>query len=746
MRLPVSLLLIPVLLPAAAAAAAPWKIIGPGGGGAQFLPTISPHNPKTVLVRCDMSGAYITHDAGESWRNFNLRGGVGFFVFDPVDPATIYANALGLFRSNDSGRTWRLIYPDPSSIERIIMPDDHAGERIVLQSGPALRVTALGIHPKNSKVLYASMGEGRGSAAALHVSTDYGKTWKKLTDLPDGARKIYVDSKGNPWVIGARSVGQFRGGEFHAGPAAPVSAFTDVSAGFAGDRLVVYAVAKEGIFVSEDSGATWRQSTLEPGQSPRIPAIATSLHHPSMAYVSYGYRGKYFGVAKTTDTGRTWELVRKTDYKEGAPNVTGGWIPQRLGPGWGGTPINLGVGPNNPEICFSTDLGATYRTLDGGKTWQAVYSKQAPNGKWVSTGLDVTTTYGVHWDPFDRNRMFISYTDIGAFVSEDGGKTWDSATREGMPRRWVNTTYWMEFDPKVKGRVWAVASGVHDLPRPKMWRGRSTSTYNGGVVISEDGGRTWRVADENLPPSAATHIVLDPASPVDARVLYMTAYGRGVYKTTDGGKNWTLKNNGIVQKDPMAWRLERASDGTLYLVVARRTEDGSIGNDGDGALYRSRDGAETWEPVPLPEGVNGPNGLAVDPADTRRLYLAAWGRRTPDGAEGGGIFLSTDGGASWKHVLSRDQHIYDVTIDPRNRTLYACGFESSAWRSRDRGATWERIRGYNFKWGHRVVPDPFNSKMIYVTTFGGSVWYGPADGDPSAAEDIVTPEVAHHRK
>jgi hypothetical protein len=85
--------------------------------------------------------------------------------------------------------------------------------------------------------------------------------------------------------------------------------------------------------------------------------------------------------------------------------------------------------------------------------------------------------------------------------------------------------------------------------------------------------------------------------------------------------------------------------------------------------------------------------------------------------------------------------------DPRDpKVLYGCGFENSAWRSRDRGATWERIRGYNFKWGHRVVPDPRDARMIYVTTFGGSVWHGPADGDPRAVEDIVTPVAAHGRK
>jgi hypothetical protein len=138
--------------------------------------------------------------------------------------------------------------------------------------------------------------------------------------------------------------------------------------------------------------------------------------------------------------------------------------------------------------------------------------------------------------------------------------------------------------------------------------------------------------------------------------------------------------------------------------------------------------------------VNGPNGLAVDAKDPRRLYLAAWGRHEPDGAKDGGIFISDDAGATWRNVFAKDQHVYDVTLDPRDpKVAYACGFESSAWRSPDRGKTWRRIKGYNFKWGHRVIPDPYNASMIYITTFGGSLWYGPAAGDPKAPQDIATP-------
>ena len=289
----------------------------------------------------------------------------------------------------------------------------------------------------------------------------------------------------------------------------------------------------------------------------------------------------------------------------------------------------------------------------------------------------------------------------------------------------------MEFDPKVKGRVWAAMSGTHDLPREKMWRRLSPDSYTGGVVESNDGGRTWRAANAGMGETAATHILLDPASPPEARVLYVAGFGRGVFQSTDGGTHWAPRNNGIAGPQPFAWRLARDSQGALYVVVARRSDAVP------GALYRSTDGAAHWTPVALPPGVTGPNGLAIDPGDPRRLYLAAWSRVTPEGAKDGGIYFSPDAGASWSHVLAEDQHIYDVTIDARDpRLLYATGFESSAWRSTDRGATWERLRGFNFKWGHRVIPDPHEPGKVYVTTFGGSVWHGPAAGDPRSPEDL----------
>jgi len=708
-----------------------FRVIGPGGGGAMFNPTISPHDPNTILISCDMSGSYITHDGGRSWRMFNLRGVVNFFVFDPIDPKTMYAHATGLWRSTDAGEHWNLVYPSPSAVKGIKMNSDHSDELILADPDPLNTISAMAVDPSNSQILYVAARTKE--SPALFVSRDYGKSWQKQASLPDVPRRLWVDQRSAPggrtlFLASARAVAIVSADKVRTLPLP--ATVTDISLGFdSGEQSTIYATSEQGIFVSKDGGANWKTSNL-PGEGSKVPAIATSLFHPETAYVSYDHLmldGKsWMGVAKTTNSGADWQLVWK-ESDTAARNVKDNWITERFGPIWGENPLALTVDQHDPNLAYATDLGRTMRTNDGGATWVGQYSRKVDDAGWTSRGLDVTTSYGIHFDPFDLKRQFITYTDIGLFRSEDGGESWTSSTT-GVPSEWMNTTYWIVFDPKVRGRMWSVNSYTHDLPRPKMWRHTSVLTYKGGVCRSDDGGKRWTKSNAGMDETGATHILLDPASPVDARVLYVTGFGRGVYKSSDGGRSWTLKNNGITQQQPFAWRLARSSNGTLYVVIARRSEDGSIGNLGDGALYRSTDRAEHWQPVSLPEGTNGPNGLAVDPQSSDRLYLASWARATGTHGDGGGIFLSEDGGKSWKQVLEKDRHIYDITVDAKDpNVLYAAGFESSAWRSVDRGLHWTRIPGFNFKWGHRVIPDPLHHDEVYITTFGGSVWHGAID-------------------
>jgi photosystem II stability/assembly factor-like uncharacterized protein len=756
-----------------------WSVIGAGGGGAMFTPAISPLNSQLAFVSCDMTGSYITENGGDDWRMFNLRGVVDFYAFDSKDPNTVYANSSALFRSEDAGRTWNVIYPPPSEIAGIVSKGDHAMEVLVTNDSTNRRVMAISVDPADTKKLYAAISIDK--EVGFYFSNDQGATWTKEHALEDGAKKIFIvpsspDNNRTIYVVGKNTIAIKRDGVWtvNKGPVG-VEKLTAVSGGFdtQKDKLFLYAIAGEsyfnpegdpsGIYVSEDGGKTWqnRQKGLVSFQiagagMPEYRAIATSANHPEVVYVSYNNLQTHkdttcIGVAKSVDYGTTWTLVWKdrigpNHVQVPSSNMQDGWINDRFGPSWGENPFSIGVDPNNPDVCFGTDFGRTIKTEDGGKIWKQVYTKNTGSG-WTTRGLDVTTSYQIVFDPFNPNHRFVATTDIGLMESKDG-VGWRSAThKNGIPRRWENSTYWVVMDPKVKNKIWAAMSGTHDLPRPKMWRSKGIASFVGGIVVSEDGGSSWAPVSADIGEAAVTHLLLDSASDPSSRTLYASAFGKGVFKSTDGGKTWNAKNKGLPVTEPFAWRLEkRHTDGTLFLVIARRGEDGSVGTEHDGALYKSTDGAETWSKVALPEGTNAPMSLKVDPRNPQILILSAWGRAVRErflSDIGGGIFRSTDDGKTWDHVLTRDQHIHDITYDPRVEVFYACGFNGSAYRSEDRGKSWQRIKGYNFKWGKRVDPDPTDPEKIFIITFGGGVWYGPAKGDPNASEDIATDVVAY---
>ncbi len=767
-----------------------WRVIGPGGGGTMRRPAVSPHDTRLVVEGCDMTGAYITRDGGLSWRMFNLGTPPTSFAFDPKDARVIYATTAALWRSEDAGATWRMVYPNPARNTAVHAWTDHADFVITTDdpaypgSGRSTHVHTLAVDARNPDRLAIAVSTAEsprpGSAATdtlVLASEDRGRTWLRVGAMSqERAFAIRFEAEGASralLVVGEKGVYASGPDPWTLRPAPAPGSLSSASFGVdaLSGRALLYATTpiepgstgpRGGLFVSEDGGASWRPAngdllggtkevgSGEPwgnaaGSRPLVGPVAASAGHGLVAYA--GLRGlrrtaagsKYNGIAKTTDGGRSWTVVREEADRK-ASNHEGSWFEERGNEGnslWFDAPYDLAAAPSDPDVCYATDLFRTYRTTDGGRSWSQVHSARVGPDRWVSRGLDVMNAYGIHWDPFDHRRVFISYTDMGLFRSEDGGESWTSST-SGVPARWRNTTYWVDFDPEVPGLMWGAFAGTHDLPRPKMWRRTDPDRFRGGVGVSTDGGKTWTPAGTGMPETAVTHVLVDPKSPKAGRTLYASAFGRGVFKSTDGGKTWAAKNRGLEQKQPFAWRLTRSPDGVLYLVVARRSERGEIGDERDGALYRSSDGAESWTRLTLPAGTNGPNGLAIDPQDAKRLYLAAWGRATPGGDTGGGIFASDDAGATWRPLVTEFQHVYDVTVDLRDsRTLYAGGFDQSALRSTDRGLTWRRIRGYNFKWGHRVIPDPLDPGKVYVTTFGGSVWHGPAAGDPAAVEDVV---------
>ncbi len=283
------------------------------------------------------------------------------------------------------------------------------------------------------------------------------------------------------------------------------------------DKFMIYGIAGESYFDPKGTSigyflyGRWRAEPGKIGRKgwlnlawtgsklPEWRGIATSSLNPGTVYISYnGLKADsnttFIGVAKSEDYGKTWKLSWKDSLSPNgnivSENFTSGWLNDRFGPAWGENPFSIGVSPVNPDVVYTTDFGRTVKSVNGGKTWEQVYTNKKKDGGWYSRGLEVTTGYQVVFDPFDTNRVFISTTDIGLTKSTDGGESWLSATHNnGIPKAWQNSTYWLAFDPEVKGRAWAAMSGSHDLPRPKMWRNKGTREYKGGIVLTNDGGQ-----------------------------------------------------------------------------------------------------------------------------------------------------------------------------------------------------------------------------------------------------------------
>ncbi len=587
-----------------------WEIIGPGGGGGQFNPVVSPHDPKLAFNRCDMGGAYVTHNGGDSWRMFNLRCWAPYFAFDPTNPDVVYGGNMGLWRSEDRGDTWSLVLPDPAQNTVEHWSDDHADVYFTSDDpfypGPDTRIDAIAVHPSDPDHLYISIKAAwhlplQGLPSILYFSPDRGKTWRKLAGLEAAATLgLHVTEDSRVFVAQPSGLLVCDGDVCTLRPGPEGEPMLTAALGEQDGKLLVYGfiatawegtVLKGGLYVSEDEGRTWRRAMQgfapylnRPGEGrpPSTHVVGCSSRHAATAYLGFLGNGNYYtqdsfsgwnGLLKTTDAGRTWQVVHREEDTLSA-NLEGTYLePRAVGnqdPSiWFDTPRTIGVAPNDPDICFVTDIFRTICTRDGGRTWTSSYSVKVGENVWRTRGLDVTTCYGVHFDPSDRKKLFISYTDIGGFRSEDGGHSWIGAT-EGIPPEWRNTTYWVEYDPEVPGLLWGAFGYNHDLPRPRMWAHGSPVAYQGGVAVSTDHGATWTLSNRGMAPTAVTHLLLDPTTPAGRRTLYATGFGTGVWKSTDNGVTWALKNTGLEGDVPLAWRLTRVADGTLYLILARR--------------------------------------------------------------------------------------------------------------------------------------------------------------------------------
>ena len=373
-------------------------------------------------------------------------------------------------------------------------------------------------------------------------------------------------------------------------------------------------------------------------------------------------------------------------------------------------------------------------TRDGGKTWAAAHTRSAEEparrGKgmrWIDTGLVVTTVWNYYLDPFEPDRHYIAYTDIGFARSTDAGKTWFWQT--GKPLR--NTTYELAFDPQTPGLIWGAFADLHDIPNNNVISGQPLLRPGLGRRGSEH--RFRRDLERLLAGTTrqADHLGDRRSRRVRRgdRTLYASAFEDGVYKSTDGGKSWGKASEGlgVPGVNMRACRLILHSDGTLFCLVTALRKDRRYVAEGPG-LYRSTDGGGRWEWINRSHPLLWPKDFDVDPRDSRVIYLGATDARN----EEGGLYKTSDAGSTWTRIARKSSETFGATVHPRKPGwVYMCLTENSEdcglWLSKDGGKSWKALDGLPFRNIQRITFDPRDDSIIYVSTFGASVWRGPAE-------------------
>ena len=316
-------------------------------------------------------------------------------------------------------------------------------------------------------------------------------------------------------------------------------------------------------------------------------------------------------------------------------------------------------------------------------------------------------------NPENTSEYYVGVASGGLWKTENHGTTFKPI----FDSQSVFSIGCLALDPNNPNVLW-VGTGENNSQR--------NLAYGDGVYKSTDGGKSFT----NMGLKTSRQIGKIMIDPRNSNVVYVAAQGqawgpggeRGLYKTTDGGKNWervlhVSDNTGISDME-----MDPRNPDILYAAAHQRERRvfSKINGGPESAIYKSVDGGATWYKLKkgLPGGDVGRIGLALSPANPDMIYAVI---ELPESKSG--FYRSSDMGESWEKRSDKGsnspQYYNEIYADPIDQDVVIL-MDTRASRTKDGGKTWTNIEGRNKHVdNHAMWIDPDNTDHYIVGCDGG---------------------------